>query len=90
MKPFRPPRKTRDKTGQQRQVESSETKASSPQKIAQLAHQRLSDTEEPTELGLVWPDGQLHNPWWPNEPCHGKDVIAKDKPSNGKDVMEEV
>ncbi len=29
------------------------------------------------------------NPWWPDEPCQGEDVITTDKPCNGKDVMEE-
>ncbi len=74
-------------TGKGRRVKSSEAKAFSPQKVTQTAQLQLSDSEEPTELGLVWPDEQPRNPWWSDEPCNGNDVI--DKPSNGKDVMEE-
>jgi hypothetical protein len=90
MKPFRAPRKTGDKRGQKRRGESSEARASSPQKVPQEAQQTLSGSEEPTELGLVWSDGQKSvNPWWPDEPCNDKDVIGTDKPSNGKDLMQE-
>jgi hypothetical protein len=90
MKPFRAPRKTGDKRGQQRRVESSEVRASSPQKVPQEATQQLSGSEEPTELGLVWSDGQKAvNPWWPEEPSNDKDVISTDKPGNGKDFMQE-
>jgi hypothetical protein len=82
MKPFRAPRKTGEKRGQQRRGKSSEARASSPQ--------QQSGSEEPTELGLVWPGGQQAvNPWWPAEPCNDKDVSGTDKPSNGKDVMQE-
>ncbi len=84
MKSFRAPRKTGDKTGQQKRVQSSKAKASSPQKVTQI-----SDSEGPTELGLVWPDKEPSNPWWPDKPCHGKDVIFEDKSGNGKDVMEQ-
>ena len=90
MKPFRAPRKKVDKRGQQRRGESSEVRASSPQKVPQEATQQLSGSEEPTELGLVWSDGQKGvNPWWPEEPGNDKDVIGTDKPSNGKDLMQE-
>ena len=90
IKPFKPPRNTGDKTGQQRQVK----RLSETQQVTPLAHQRPSDTEEPTELGLVWPQPAVKdviekpsNPWWPAETLGGKD--AEQQPSNGKDVMEE-
>ena len=40
-------------------------------------------------LGLVGHAEQPDNPWWPNEPCQGEDVITTDQPCNGKEVMEE-
>ncbi len=73
MKPFRAPRKTGDKT----QVKSSQAKEYSPQKNKQTGQQTISDSEEPTELGLMWPPPavkdvgeQPSNPWWPQEPSN--------------------
>ncbi len=75
MKPFRAPRKTGDKT----QVKSSQAKKYSPQKNKQTRQQPISDSEEATELGLVWPPPavkdvdvgeQPSNPWWPQEPSN--------------------
>jgi hypothetical protein len=90
MKPFRAPRNTADIT----QVKSIQVKEDSPHKHKQTGQQPILDSEEPTELGLVWPQpaekdvGELpSNPWWPDEPSPGKD--ATEQPRNGKDVIEE-
>ncbi len=56
--------------------------------------QTILETEEPTELGLIWPQSAVtdvisepSNPWWPEDTLGGNDV--NEPIGKGKDVMEE-
>ncbi len=60
----------------------------------QRQEQTITESEDPTELGLVWPEpvvehvtDQASNPWWPEDTLGGVDAV--EEPSNGKEVMEE-
>ncbi len=72
-------------TGEEK--ESSPAKARATDK-GSPAQQPILDSEEPTELGLVWPAQPTNNPWWPAEPSNGKDVMEQSPRGNGKDVIE--
>ena len=87
MTPFRAPRKTGDKT--------QETKRKvSPRKDKQARQQTLPESEEATDLGLVWPlpeeqvvAEESSNPWWPQLPSN-ENVVSEEK-CNGNSVLEE-
>ena len=87
MRPFRAPRKTGDKT--------QETKRKvSPRKDKQARQEPQPESEESTELGLVWPQPQEQvvaeessNPWWPELPSNEKGV--SEVQCNGNSVNEE-
>ena len=60
----------------------------------QRQEQTIRDSEDPTELGLVWPQPavqhvsvQESNPWWPEDTLGGVDAV--EEPRNEKEVMEE-
>jgi hypothetical protein len=63
-------------------------------KQRQTDQQTILETEEPTELGLIWPQAAVtdvisepSNPWWPDGTLGGKNV--DEQIGKGKDVMEE-
>ena len=87
MTPFRAPRKTGDKTQDiNRKVRARKDK--------QARQQPVPESEEATELGLVWPPPEEQvvaqessNPWWPEVPSN--EIVNSEEQSPGKSVVEE-
>ncbi len=85
MKPFRAPRKTGDKTQEtNRKVR--------PRKDKQARQQPVPESEESTEIGLVWPQPEEQvvaeessNPWWPDLPSD--EIVNSEVQCNGKSVI---
>jgi hypothetical protein len=97
MKPFRAPRKTGDKT--QETVHRKDNAGKTYRNVRrhkdkQARQQPPADSEESTELGLVWPQPEVQvvaeqtsNPWWPGEPSNEK--VVTEEHCNAKSVIEE-
>ena len=87
MTPFRAPRKTGDKTQDiNRKVRARKDK--------QARQQPVPESEEATELGLVWPQPEEQvvaqessNPWWPD--VASNEIVNSEEQSPGKSVVEE-
>ena len=97
MKPFRAPRKTGDKTKETVHRKDNAGKTNRkvrPHKDKQATQQPPADSEESTQLGLVWPQPEVQvvaeqtsNPWWPEEPSNEK--VVSEEHCNAKSVIEE-
>ncbi len=87
MRPFRAPRNTGDKT----QETNRKVK---PRKDKQARQQTLPESEESTQLGLVWPQPEEQvvaeessNPWWPELPSN--ETVVSEKQCSAKSVIEQ-
>ena len=92
MTPFKAPRKTGGKKKQTEQ--QTKTKRKTGGKKRQTEQQTILETEEPTEIGLVWPQSAVtdvisepFNPWLPDETLGG--INVDEQIGNGKEVTEE-
>ena len=87
MTPFRAPRKTGDKT-------QETNRNARPRKDKQARQEPQPESEESTELGLVWPQPEEQvvaeessNPWRPELPSN--ENVVSEVQCNGKSVIEE-